>query len=191
MPHLHRQLPGGGDDEGPRAVARHELGAVQQLHAGDEEGQRLPRPWVAGRECARVRTGLGTAMCVLVQAAAPCCISHPAAGSLQFQLQHQQFFAVKPGLVHHLHSAPPPRNQPASSVESAAAAAVQPLTHPQPHPPAHAPRLSSTPTHLSWPPPARRAPPAAAGWCAPAPPSCSQTPSRQSHAASALSGPAG
>ena len=40
---LHGQLPGGGDDQGPRAVAWLELGAVQQLHAGYEEGQRLAR----------------------------------------------------------------------------------------------------------------------------------------------------
>jgi hypothetical protein len=38
---LQRQLACWGDHDGAGAVARHELGAVQQLNAGDEEGQRL------------------------------------------------------------------------------------------------------------------------------------------------------
>ena len=41
---LHGQLPRGGDHQRPCAIAGHELGAVQQLQAGDEEGQGLARP---------------------------------------------------------------------------------------------------------------------------------------------------
>ena len=38
---LHGQLAGGGDDDGARAVPRHEFGVVHQLHAGDQKRQRL------------------------------------------------------------------------------------------------------------------------------------------------------
>lgn len=40
---LHGQLPGGGNHNGACAIAGHELGPVQQLQAGHQEGQRLAR----------------------------------------------------------------------------------------------------------------------------------------------------
>ena len=41
---LHGQLACRGYDERARAVARHELGLVQQLQTGHQERQRLARP---------------------------------------------------------------------------------------------------------------------------------------------------
>ncbi len=40
---LQRQLACWGDDQGASAVARHELGAIQQLGAWDQERQRFAR----------------------------------------------------------------------------------------------------------------------------------------------------
>lgn len=40
---LQRQLTRGGDDQHARAVAWHELGAVQQLQRRDQKGERLAR----------------------------------------------------------------------------------------------------------------------------------------------------
>ncbi len=40
---LHGKLAGGGYDNGAGAIARHELGSMQQLQRGNQESQCLAR----------------------------------------------------------------------------------------------------------------------------------------------------